>query len=85
MTNYILDREKLKEVLLGHKSFVAAKCRDLIREGVDLTRVPLNVSEGFTDEFIDTQIKSLPVDTILDKVEERHKMVEYLLKKMGDM
>ncbi|CAB4166438.1 hypothetical protein UFOVP844_29 [uncultured Caudovirales phage] len=69
MTNYVLDRPKLREILLLHKSFISKKCHDLIAEGVDISKLTYRETDKFTDEFIDTMIKSLPVDSLLDQVD----------------
>lgn len=70
MTNYILDREKLNEILLGHKTFISQKCRDLAAQGIDLTKLTYRETDKFTEEYIDTIIKHMPVETMLDDIDE---------------
>jgi hypothetical protein len=70
MTNYVMDKEKLKEILLSHKSFLSMKCRELISKGVDLSKITYKESDKLTDEFIETMIHKLSVDDLLDKVDE---------------
>lgn len=70
MTNYILDREKLKEILLGHKTFVADRCRKMIEQGIDVTKLTYRETKKITDEYIDTIIKHMPVETMLDDIDE---------------
>ncbi len=77
MTNYILDREKLKEILLAHKTFISEKCKKLIEDGIDIHKLTYGETKKFTDEFIDSYINELPVDSILDEVDE-------ILKKITD-
>ena len=62
MTNYIIDREKLKEILLAHKTFISQRCKKLIAQGVDISKITYGETKKFTDEFIDTMIKELPLD-----------------------
>lgn len=76
MKKYVIDRDKLKEILLAHKTFVSNRCRDLMAQGVDVTKLTYGDTKKITDEFIDTMIDSLPVDEILDQLDEG-------LKKMG--
>ncbi len=59
MTNYIVDREKLKEILLAHKTFISQRCQKLIAEGVDISKLTYGDTKKFTDEFIDTMIDKL--------------------------
>lgn len=54
MTNYIVDREKLKEILLAHKTYISQRCQKLIAEGVDVSKLTYGETKKFTDEFIDT-------------------------------
>lgn len=70
VTNYIIDKEKLKEILLAHKTFVSQRIMKLKESGVDITRITYRESEKFTDEFIETMINKLPLDNLLDKVDE---------------
>ncbi len=70
MTNYIIDREKLKEILLGHKTFIAQRCQKLIAEGVDISKLTYRETKKITDEYIDTIIKHMPVETMLDDIDE---------------
>lgn len=85
MTNYIIDKEKLKEILLGHKSFISIKCRELASKGVDLSKMTYKESDKLTDEFIEIMINSLPVDSLLDQVDEVMKStVGYTSKEMMD-
>lgn len=70
MTNYIVDREKLKEILLAHKTFISQRCKKLIAEGVDISKLTYVDTKKITDEFIDTMIDKLPLDSLLDKVDE---------------
>jgi len=70
MTNYILDREKLKEILLGHKTFVSDRCRKFLSEGIDITQLTYRDTKKITDEYIDTIIKHMPVETMLDDIDE---------------
>ena len=70
MVNYIMDREKLKEVLLGHKTFIALKCKKLMSEGVDVAQLTYRETDKFTDEYINTIIKRMPVETMLDDVDK---------------
>ncbi len=69
MTNYIIDRKKLKEILLMHKNFVSAKAKKLVEQGVDITKLTYRDTEKLTDEFIDTMINGLPLDDLLDQVD----------------
>ena len=70
MTNYIVDREKLKEILLAHKTYISQRCQKLIAQGVDVSKLTYGETKKFTDEFIDTMIDKLPLDSLLDKVDE---------------
>ena len=70
MTHYILDREKLNEILLGHKTFISQKCRDLAAQGVDLTKLTYRETDKFTEEYIDTIIKSFPVEKMMDDIDK---------------
>lgn len=70
MKNYIMSKEKLKEVLLGHKTFFSQKCRILMEQGVDIYKLTYQDTNKFTDEYIDTMIQSLEVDKLLDQVDE---------------
>lgn len=83
MTNYVIDKEKLKEILLGHKSFISLKCCELSSQGIDISKITYKESDKFTDEFIDIVINTLPVDALLDKVDEvMKKTVGYTSKEM---
>jgi uncharacterized protein YpiB (UPF0302 family) len=70
MTNYIMDRDKLKEILLLHKTFISQKCQKLLSEGVDISKLTYRETKKFTDEFIDTMINPLDVDSLLDEIDE---------------
>lgn len=69
MTNYVIDRQKLKEILLHHKSFIHKRCQKLIMEGVDITKLTYRETNKITDEYIDTMIHDLPIDHLLDEIE----------------
>lgn len=70
MKNYIMNKEKLREVLLGHKTFISHKCRALMEQGVDIQKLTYKETDKFTDEYIDTMIQSLEVYKLLDQVDE---------------
>lgn len=70
MSNYIIDKQKLKEILLMHKTFISQKCQKLMSKGVDVRKLTYKETDKFTDEFIDTMISKLPIDSILDQVDE---------------
>jgi hypothetical protein len=70
MTNYMIDRNKLKEILLSHKAFISQRCKKLISQGVNVSTLTYGETEKFTDEFIDTIIDVLPLDSLLDEVDE---------------
>lgn len=70
MTNYIVDRDKLKEILLAYKTFISQKCQELIVQGVDVSKLTYGETKKFADEFIDTMIDKIPLDSLLDKVDE---------------
>lgn len=70
MTDYIMNRDKLKEVLLGHKTFIATKCRELMAQGVDVTKLTYRETDKFTDEYIDTIIKSFPVERMMNDIDK---------------
>lgn len=85
MTNYIVDKEKLKEILLMHKTFISKKCHELKNKGIDVTKLTYRETNKFTEEFIDTMITHLPVDSLLDQVDEiMKKTVGYTSKELID-
>jgi len=61
MTNYVMDKEKLKEILLMHKTFLSKKCHYLLSQNVDITKLTFKETEKFTDEFIESMITHLPI------------------------
>ncbi len=52
-----MDREKLKEILLGHKKFFHDKCVKLLAQNVDITKLTYRDTNKITDEYIDTIIE----------------------------
>ncbi len=56
MTNYTLDREKLKEILLAHESFMKNRYNKLIYQGMDISKLTDREKEKFTEEFVETLI-----------------------------
>lgn len=70
MTNYVLDKENLKLVLLAHKAFVSDRIMKWKEEGRDLATITYRESDKITDEFIEKMINQLPIDTLLDQVDE---------------
>lgn len=70
MTNYVINKEKLKEILLLHKTFISNKCQELMRKGIDVTKLTYQETDKFTDAFIETMINKLPIDFMLDQVDE---------------
>lgn len=85
MTNFILDKEKLREILLEHKHFISQKVKTLIAQGIDVRNLTFAETNKFTDEFIETMIKKLPVDNLLDEIDEfMEKTLGYNSKKYLD-
>lgn len=70
MKNYILNKQQLKEILLQHKTFFSNKVKDLIAKGIDISKLTYRETNKFTDEFIEKIIDDLPIDSLLDQVDE---------------
>jgi hypothetical protein len=69
MTNYVVDKKKLREILLAHKTFISQRCQILSSQGIDIRKLTYGETNKFTDEFIEEIINELPIDTILDDVD----------------
>lgn len=66
---YILSREDLKNVILGAKTFISHKCREMIDKGQDPNKLTYRQTDAIIDEFIDS-IKELNMEDVLDQIDE---------------
>lgn len=67
--SYVLSREDLRNVILGAKTFIANRCREMIAKGQDPTKLTYRQTDAIIDEFIDS-LKELRMEDVLDKVDE---------------
>ncbi len=67
--SYILSREDLRNVIIGAKTFIAHKCREMIEKGQDPTKLTYRQTDAIIDEFIDS-LKELKMEDVLDQVDE---------------
>ncbi len=67
--NYILNREELKNVILGAKTYIAGVCRGMIERGEDPTKLTRAQTDKVIDEYIDS-IPELKIDELLDTVDD---------------
>ncbi len=67
--SYILSREDLKNIIVGSKSFIGHKCREMIRQGKDPSKLTYRQTDAMIDEFIDS-IKEIKMEDVLDQVDE---------------
>jgi predicted transcriptional regulator len=65
-----MDRDKLKEILLAHKSYISKVVKNLISKGIDPSKLTYKETDKITDEFIDTIINKIPIDIVLNKIDE---------------
>ena len=66
--SYILSKEDLKNVILGAKTFIAHKCREMVEKGQDPTKLTYRQTDAIIDEFIDSLIE-LKIEDVLDQVD----------------
>lgn len=67
--NYIMNREELKNVILGAKSYIADFCREMIAQGKDPTKLTYRQTDQVIEDYIDS-LQEIKIDDILDNVDE---------------
>lgn len=64
-----MNREELKNIILGAKTYIADFCRKMISEGKDPTKLTYRETDKVIDDYIDS-LKELKLDDLLDNVDE---------------
>lgn len=67
--DYILSRQDLKNVIIGAKTFIAERCREMIARGQDPTKLTYRQTDAVIDDYIDS-LKEVKLEEVLDKVDE---------------
>jgi seryl-tRNA(Sec) selenium transferase len=67
--DYILSREDLKKVILGAKTFIAQRCREMLARGEDPTKLTYRQTDAAIEEYIDS-LKEIKMEEVLDRVDE---------------